>query len=93
MSRYVQVRELIRNPALKIKDIAAMTGYNKGHISRLRKQIVIADQIREAAQRKPLTDEEILNKYCVTPNAHQLISAFKAGVRFAEAAHGIKGQA
>jgi hypothetical protein len=40
--------------------------------------------------RKPLTDEEILNEYCATPNIHQFISAFKAGVRFAEAAHGIK---
>jgi len=45
---------------------------------------------RTPPQRKPLTDEEILNEYCSTPNIHQFISAFTAGVRYAEAAHGIK---
>lgn len=43
-------------------------------------------------QRKPLTDEEILNEYCSTPNIHQFISAFTAGVRYAEAAYGITGE-
>jgi hypothetical protein len=39
---------------------------------------------------QPLTDEDVLNAFCTTPNIHQFVSAFKAGVRFAESAHGIK---
>ena len=42
------------------------------------------------AQRKPLTDEELMDAFCITPNIFQFVQAYKAGVRFAEAAHGIK---
>lgn len=41
------------------------------------------------AQRKPLTDEQILDAYCKTPGIFQFVSAFKAGARYAESAHGI----
>ena len=37
MNRYTKVRELVKDPLLTIKDIAQQTGYNKGHVSRLRK--------------------------------------------------------
>ena len=37
MDRYKQVRELVKDPSLKIKDIVELTGYDKGHVSRLRK--------------------------------------------------------
>lgn len=41
------------------------------------------------AAREPLTDAEIVDAYCVTPTPHQFVEAFKAGVRHAEATHGI----
>ena len=37
-----------------------------------------------------LTDEQIMDAFCVTPGIHQFVQAFKAGARYAEAAHGIK---
>lgn len=39
--------------------------------------------------REPLTDDAILDAFCHTPGIHQFVQAFKAGVRFAERAHGI----
>ena len=47
---------------------------------------------KRAAQRKPLTDEEIMDAFCITPNIFQFVQAFKAGARYAEAAHNIKEQ-
>ena len=47
---------------------------------------------KAAAQRKPLTDEEIMDAFCITPNIFQFVQAFKAGARHAEAAHNIKEQ-
>ena len=38
IDRFLKVRELVRDPTLRIKDIAAQTGYDKGHVSRLRKE-------------------------------------------------------
>ena len=40
MNRYTKVRELVKDPSLTIKDIAQQTGYNKGHVSRLRKELL-----------------------------------------------------
>lgn len=41
-------------------------------------------------QRKPLTDEQAMNAYCETPPFGTYREAFVAGIRFIEAAHGIK---
>lgn len=38
MDRYKQVRELVKDPSLRVTEIAWKTGYNKGHVSRLRKE-------------------------------------------------------
>lgn len=38
MSRAEIVRELVKDPSLRVTDIAKQTGYNKGHVSRLRKE-------------------------------------------------------
>jgi hypothetical protein len=46
--RYELVRELVKDPELRIKDIAAQTGYNKGHVSRLRKEAALSDVITQA---------------------------------------------
>lgn len=54
LRRYWKVRELVKDGSLKIKDIAQQTGYDKGHVSRLRKESqrkkVIADAV--AAERE-----------------------------------------
>jgi hypothetical protein len=51
------------------------------------------DGVESVRPAKPLTDEQILDAFCTTPDIHQFVSAFKAGARFAEQAHGIKEQA
>jgi hypothetical protein len=38
MNRYTKVRELVKDPSLRVTEIAWKTGYNKGHVSRLRKE-------------------------------------------------------
>ena len=38
MNRFDAVRELVKDPSLRVTDIAIKTGYNKGHVSRLRKE-------------------------------------------------------
>jgi hypothetical protein len=60
-SAYVQVRELVRDPTMRVKDIAELTGYNKGHVSRLRKMLLIRDQIKaaEAKQWTGMSDGEL----------------------------------
>ena len=37
MNRYTKVRELVKDPSLRVTEIAWKTGYNKGHVSRLRR--------------------------------------------------------
>jgi hypothetical protein len=70
MTRYEEVRALVKDESLKVKDIVAQTGYNKGHVSRLRKesrlQKVIADAVaaeREACAKVCDKWEEALGKY------------------------------
>ena len=59
MNRYTKVRELVKDPSLRVTEIAWKTGYNKGHVSRLRK----------AAMRQELCRKEIMseNKNAKTP--------------------------
>jgi len=40
MNRYTKVRELVKDPSLRVTEIAWKTGYNKGHVSRLRKEFL-----------------------------------------------------
>ena len=40
MNRYTIVRELVKDPSLRVTEIAWKTGYNKGHVSRLRKEFL-----------------------------------------------------
>jgi hypothetical protein len=44
----------------------------------------------EAQHRKPLTDGQIADTFCKAPHQTQHVAWFAAGVRYAEAAHGIK---
>jgi len=41
-------------------------------------------------KRKPLSDEEIVETFCKAPHQTQHVAWFAAGVRYAEATHGIK---
>ena len=41
---------------------------------------------------KPLTQQEVVDAFCVTPHQVQYVSVFDAGVRFAEKHHGITGE-
>ena len=52
MNRFEAVRELVKDPSLRVTDIAKQTGYNKGHISRLRKEATKKEWVS-------LTDEEV----------------------------------
>jgi hypothetical protein len=46
-----------------------------------------------ASPRVPLTQQQVIDGFCKTPHETQYVANFEAGVRFAEAAHGItKGQ-
>ena len=54
MNRYTIVRELVKDPSLSIKDIAQQTGYDKGHVSRLRQQATKKEWVL-------LTDEEVFD--------------------------------
>lgn len=38
--RFGKVRELVKDGSLRVTDIAKETGYNKGHVSRLRKEAI-----------------------------------------------------
>ena len=71
MHRYFEVRMLVKDESLRIKDIVKQTGYDKGHVSRLRKASkldkLIADAVaaeREACA-KVCEDRERANLYGV----------------------------
>ena len=49
------------------------------------------DRLRKDAERRPMDREEMMDGYCNTPQFHQFVQAFEAGVLYAEAFHGIKG--
>jgi DNA-binding IclR family transcriptional regulator len=53
-SRGEIVRELVKDPSLRVTDIAKQTGYNKGHVSRLRQQATKKEWVG-------LTDDELLD--------------------------------
>jgi len=55
----------------------------------------IAERLKATTppQRKPLTDEQAMDAYFETPPFGTYKEAFIAGIRFIEAAHGIKGEA
>jgi len=52
MNRFALVRELVKDPSLRVTEIAWKTGYNKGHVSRLRKEATKKQWVS-------LTDQEV----------------------------------
>lgn len=63
MNRYTKVRELVKDPSLTIKNIAQQTGYNKGHVSRLRKEFLRQALYNEAPRGEGMSE----NKNAKTP--------------------------
>jgi hypothetical protein len=51
-NRFDAVRELVKDSSLRVTDIAKQTGYNKGHVSRLRKEATKKEWVS-------LTNEEV----------------------------------
>ena len=79
MTRYEEVRELVKNDALRIKDIAQQTGYDKGHVSRLRKESRIEKLIADAvaAEREACVKvcEQVANALSAWPIAYEGLTA------------------
>jgi hypothetical protein len=63
MNRYTKVRELVKDPSFTIKNIAQQTGYNKGHVSRLRKEFLRQALYNEAPRGEGMSE----NKNAKTP--------------------------
>ncbi len=85
MTRYEEVRALVKDESLKIKDIAQQTGYDKGHVSRLRKesklQKLIADAVaaeREACALVCEERQEVFEKYYTKGLAAMCAAAIRA---------------
>ena len=65
---------------------------SKEHYDRLKPEFRMACYTTPP-QRKPLTDEQAMDAYFETPPFGTYKEAFIAGIRFIEAAHGIKEEA
>jgi hypothetical protein len=85
VTRYEEVRALVKDESLKIKDIAQQTGYDKGHVSRLRKesklQKLIADAVaaeREACALVCEERQEVFEKYYTKGLAAMCAEAIRA---------------
>ena len=85
MTRYEEVRELVKNDALRIKDIAQQTGYDKGHVSRLRKESriekLIADAVAAEREACAKACEQIANELSNWPAAYDVVTAETKFVR------------
>ena len=66
MHRYFEVRALVKDESLRIKDIVKQTGYDKGHVSRLRKESriekLIADAVAAEREACAKACEELLSR-------------------------------
>jgi hypothetical protein len=51
--RFDAVRELVKDHSLRVTDIAIKTGYNKGHVSRLRKEAKGKNMIENKSAKTP----------------------------------------
>lgn len=71
MNRYTKVRELVKDPSLTIKDIAQQTGYDKGHVSRLRKESMRQAEGKEHINREPMKHIKTWNERCEEHPDHQ----------------------
>ena len=64
MHRYFEVRALVKDESLRIKDIVKQTGYDKGHVSRLRKASQIDKLIADAVAAEREACAKVVEDYC-----------------------------
>ena len=64
MDRYFEVRALVKDESLRIKDIVKQTGYDKGHVSRLRKASRIDKLIADAVAAEREACAKVVEDYC-----------------------------
>ena len=64
MHRYFEVRMLVKDESLRIKDIVKQTGYDKGHVSRLRKASRIDKLIADAVAAEREACAKVVEDYC-----------------------------
>ena len=64
MHRYFEVRALVKDESLRIKDIVKQTGYDKGHVSRLRKASRIDKLIADAVAAEREACAKVVEDYC-----------------------------
>ena len=62
--RYFEVRALVKDESLRIKDIVKQTGYDKGHVSRLRKASRIDKLIADAVAAEREACAKAVEDYC-----------------------------
>jgi hypothetical protein len=64
MDRYFKVRLLVKDDSLRIKDIVKQTGYDKGHVSRLRKDSQLKKVIADAVAAEREACAKVVEDYC-----------------------------
>ena len=64
MDRYFAVRALVKDESLRIKDIVKQTGYDKGHVSRLRKASQLNKLIADAVAAEREACAKVVEDYC-----------------------------
>ena len=66
--RYFEVRALVKDESLRIKDIVKQTGYDKGHVSRLRKASridkLIADAVAAEREACAILCDQMFHDWC-----------------------------
>jgi hypothetical protein len=77
MHRYFEVRMLVKDESLRIKDIVKQTGYDKGHVSRLRKASQIDKLIADAVA----AEREACAKVCENKNTLLEWPTYAAAIR------------
>jgi lysine/ornithine N-monooxygenase len=80
MHRYFEVRMLVKDESLRIKDIVKQTGYDKGHVSRLRKASKLDKLIADAVAAEREACAKVVEDYCGAWNdeGYALAAAIRA---------------
>jgi hypothetical protein len=76
--RFNTVRELVKDPSLRVTDIAKQTGYNKGHVSRLRKEVKGKHMAENKSAKTPADGSMVWSCQCGRPYTVTCISSKSA---------------
>jgi hypothetical protein len=75
VNRFDAVRELVKDQSLRVTDIAKQTGYNKGHVSRLRKEAKGDSMIENKSAKTPADGSMAWSCQCGRPYTVTCISS------------------